>query len=94
MTSDLLAASLEIAVSLRICELKQMGYIPSDWQANAQSTVNDICSRADELLYGGQNKGEVAKLFNRVACAIAVLAFQPGGINIFGFKAEATFPEQ
>ena len=93
MTSDLLTSSLEIAVSLRICELKQMGYIPSDWQANAQSTVDVICSRGDELLYGGQNKGEVANLFNKVACAIAVLAFQPGGINIFGFKAEAVFTD-
>lgn len=88
---DLLPVTLEIAVSIRIAEIKQMGYIPSDWQFNAQSLVDDICHKGDQLLYGSQDKGETAAIFNQLARAIAVLAFQPGGINIFGFKAEAIF---
>jgi hypothetical protein len=43
----------------------------------------ELVSRGDVLMFGGK-KGEAAELFNRLANALAVLAFAPGGIKVFG----------
>ena len=48
----------------------------------------------DILLCGGGKPGECADLFNRTAHAIAVLAFVPGGVTIFGATFEANPPPE
>jgi hypothetical protein len=58
-------------------------------QARAFST--DLAARGDVLMFGGK-KGEAAHLFNRLAHALAVLAFAPGGVTIFGHHWEAHPP--
>jgi hypothetical protein len=44
-------------------------------------------------LFKSKIKGETAKQFNKTALAIAVLSFQPGGIEIFGLHFEESLPE-
>jgi hypothetical protein len=51
--------------------------------------------KGDVLMFGGsKTKGEVATLFNRLAQALAVMAFAPGGVRFAGdhFKARPEDP--
>jgi hypothetical protein len=85
----LLETMMPMAVFLRIKTLeKQGGPAPED-MAKIQETSDMLGEHGDILLHGGGKKGECADLFNRTAHAIAVLAFVPGGVEIFGAKFEA-----
>ena len=77
------------AAYLRIAEIeKQGGPTPED-MVKAQETADLLGEHGDVLLHGGGRKGQCADLFNRTAHAIAVLAFVPGGVEVFGTKFEA-----
>ncbi|MFN6560024.1 MAG: BC1872 family protein [Nostoc sp. ChiSLP01] len=91
--SQALIPCLETAVMLRIMEIRQMGYIPDYLYEEARKTGDLIANCGDRLLFRSTKLGETAQLFNQAALAIAVLAFQPGGVEIFGFKFEASFPK-
>ena len=84
-----LSSMMAMAVPLYIERLKQNGGpTPEDFK-KAQETSGLLGERGDVLLYGGGKKGECADLFNRTAKAIAVLAFVPSGVEIFGSHWEA-----
>jgi hypothetical protein len=70
-------------------EFKKTGPNEEDFQ-KARELSDILGEKVDILLYGSKKRGEVADLFNRVASAIAVLAFLPGGITIFGQHWENT----
>lgn len=81
-------------VPLRIADLQRRGG-PEDWEYEAaRAFVPDLLERGDVLLYGGA-PGEAGALAARLMQAIAVLAFAPGGITIFGqhFEGHATRPQ-
>lgn len=78
-----------MAVPLHILKLKEKGGPDADDMRIAQETSDILGARGDVLLFGGGKKGECADQFNRTAAAIAVLAFCPGGIAIFGQHFEA-----
>lgn len=83
MTNVALAISLEAAVPLWMLEIKQRGRAAwwSRIEANRDIWMNNIAERGDVLQYGGGKKGEVAKLFNELAEALAHMAFMPGGVR-------------
>jgi len=54
-----------------------------------RETSGMLGEHGDILIHGGGKKGQCADLFNRTAHAIAVLAFAPGGVEVFGAKFEA-----
>ncbi len=85
-----MAIAISCSVPLYIAEIKQMGYATSDYQDSLREIADLITSDGDVLLYGG-NKGEPAKIFNKLAKAVAFLAFQPGGISILEMHFEASF---
>lgn len=85
--SKALTVTLEIAVLLQILELKSIGYISDATLNDALLTSELIASEGDTLLYGG-DPGQAAFLFNKVARAIAILSFQPGGFAAMGMKFE------
>jgi hypothetical protein len=45
--------------------------------------------KGDTLLFKSDTKGETAGLANRLAHAIAVMSYAPGGITVFGQHFEA-----
>ena len=86
---DLLSDAIGAAVFLNIEMLKERGGPTDEDIKRAQETSDMLGKRGDILLCGGGQKGERAELFNRTAHSIAVLAFCPGGITIFGATFEA-----
>lgn len=88
--SDALAA----AVPLRIHMLVERGG-PTSWEWSETKEFADVLGeKGDVLLFRGGEKGEAAQLFNRLAKAIAVLSFMPGGISTFGQHYEAYVREE
>lgn len=87
--SKLLVMTLQVAVPLRIMRIKERGGPTSaDFEAVANIS-QQLAERGDVLLFGGGKKDEVANLFNGLAETIALLAFSPGGIHLFGQHWEA-----
>lgn len=84
-----LAIAMATAVPLHIMQLQAKGGPDAADRAKAQETSAMLGERGDVLLFGGGKKGEAADLFNRTAHATAVLAFVPGGVDIFGQHFEA-----
>lgn len=84
-----LFSAMSAAVPLRIEALKQKGG-PSDEDLKRAREVGVLLAeKGDVFLFGGGKKGEAADLFNKVAEAVAVLAFCPGGVKLFGSTFEA-----
>ena len=77
------------AVLLQISMMEGRGGPSEEDRARAQQSSDMLGEHGDILLYGGGRKGECADLFNRTAHAIAVLAFVPGGVELFGQRFEA-----
>jgi len=86
---NLLAIAMSAAVPLHIMQLQEKGGPDATDLKKAQETSDMLGERGDVLLFGGGKTGEAADLFNRTAHTIAVLAFVPGGIDIFGQHFEA-----
>ena len=87
--SGLLSETMRFAIPLHIELLKERGGPTADDMAKAQGTSKILGERGDILLHGGGKKGECAEIFNRTAHAIAVLAFAPGGVEVFGTRFDA-----
>lgn len=88
----LLAMAMGAAVPLHIMRLQAKGGPDATDMRKAQETSDMLGERGDVLLHGEGRQGETADLFNRTAHAVAVLAFVPRGVTIFGqhFEAERT----
>ena len=85
----LLPEMMGMAVFLRIKTLEQRGGPGAEDMARLMETSDMLGEHGDVLIYGGGKPGQCADLFNRTAQDIAVLAFVPGGVEIFGTKFEA-----
>ncbi|MEH2201210.1 hypothetical protein [Nostoc sp.] len=85
-----LSVCLEAAVMLRVREIKQSGYISDYLLESVKETADLIAHSGDILLFDNKKAGAI---FNKVATAIAVLSFQSGGVEIFGFKFESNFEQ-
>ncbi len=82
--------TLQLSVWLRIQKYKKQGGPTEDDYARARAFALILAEKADILLFGGGKNNEVAKLFNNLADAVAVMAFAfvPGGVTVFGEKYE------
>lgn len=88
-----LSVALQYSVPLYIAEIKQAGRIPYSAQKNLEEVAELIASEGDNLLFGEGKKGRAGELFNKLAWAIACLAFNPGGVHVCGLHFEARFPQ-
>ena len=89
-----LAIAMGAAVPLHIMQLQAKGGPDAADMKKAQETSDMLGERGDVLLHGGGKKGESSDLFNRTAHTVALLAFVPGGIDIFGQHFEAVAVRQ
>ena len=84
---SLLQATLNVAVPLRIMELRDKP-LAEILDPEALSTIQASLAEArEEVLYGGKAG---AKGFNALADAVARLAFVPGGIDVLGMHFNAS----
>lgn len=92
MSDDaLLSMALSAAVPLWIAEIRQR-HTAADWpvlQDRARECGDVVASRGDNVLYASKKNGESAAAFNRLAEGVAIGAFVPGGITVFGQHFEA-----
>lgn len=84
-----LSSMMQLAVPLWIERMRAKGGPDDEDRKKAQETSEILGERGDILLHGGGKPGECADQFNRTAQAVAVLAFVPGGVDIFGSHFEA-----
>jgi hypothetical protein len=89
-THVLLAATLELAVPLCIADLRAAGGPREEDRERARRFADELASHGDELLYRSREKGGSAALFAELARALAVLAWQPGGVRFAGLRWEVT----
>ena len=81
-TYNLLHDTLGVAVTINMMQLMHSTF--EERQAFIAGDVDIIASEGDNILYPGPRKGDTARAFNALARALAVLAFQPGGVKAFG----------
>jgi hypothetical protein len=87
LVAGLLKTHLEVAVPLRIQEYLQAGG-PSDLDYDRVRTVYppQLGSLGDVLLFGGKR---AAAVMGMLTDGLAVMAFCPGGVSVFGLHFEA-----
>ena len=76
-----LSLALQIAVPMVVQRLQARGGPTGEDWSRAFALVPGLAARGDVLLHGGGQPGEAAELFNRLAHALAVLSFLPGGLH-------------
>lgn len=85
-TRLLLAGMLAVTVPLWIERMRR--WPEESIFARAHECAQIVAEKGDVILYRGK-KGESAAAFNALAEGVAVLAFAPGGVTIFGLHFEA-----
>ncbi len=90
---SLLAAHLEASVPFLIHDyIKAGGPSEQDFARASLVYPTEIGSHGDALMY--REKGQTARMMNILADGVAILAFGPGGITLFGCHFEAKVPEE
>lgn len=84
-----LPTALSAAVPLYILELYERGGPEPEAFSAASAFGAVLAERGDRLLFRSELPGETAELFNRLARTLAVLAFLPDGITLFGEHFDA-----
>lgn len=87
--NPVLAIALSAAVPLRIRAYQEQGGPQESDRERVRSFARVLGEKGDVLQYGSKKSGEAAELFNRLSDALAVLAFQPGGVVFAGERWEA-----
>lgn len=83
MAEKLLPEFIGLFAPLEIMNLEERGGpTREDWRWAASQV--DFLSEKSDMLFGGAEKREVSQVASIYLRAIAILAFAPGGIEIFG----------
>lgn len=83
MVNSNLFLALSAAVPLWIAGLKQRGG-PSESEWRETREFGPVLGEKGDAIQFGGKKGEAAALFNRLAKALAVMSFVPGGVRFGG----------
>lgn len=86
---SMMAQTLGMAVPLAMRALQDRGGPTAGDRASLSAVAKALAESGDQLIFGGPRSRE---LFNATTRAIAILAFCPGGITIFGLHFEADMP--
>lgn len=84
LARDKLLMPLQCGVPFKVADLKARGG-PNDTDIEMMREFSkDLASHGDVLMFGSGKNGQAASLMSGLIHAVAVLAFQPGGVRIFG----------
>lgn len=86
---DTLYIFLSAAVPMQIAQIRARGGLDASDDAETDKIASEIANQGDALLYRGKS-GEARYLVTRLAKALAILAFQPGGVTLGEHHWEAT----
>ncbi len=88
---DLMRLTLQVGVPLKQMEIRHRKG-PFDWEfANIQRLGMELGAKGDALQFRSPNqKGVAADLMAGLIDAIAVLSFQPGGVEFLGKRWDAS----
>lgn len=92
MDSGLLSISLSAAVPLRIAVYVNQGGPRVEDVERARRFAHVLGEKGDILQYRGKKPGQSAEVFNGLADALAIMAFCPGGVKVFGLHFQADLP--
>lgn len=84
--------ALGAAVPLWIEQLRRVRLV--ELQRRAPELAEVIAAKGDIIQFRSKKKGETAAAFNALAEAVAIGAFVPGGITVFGQHFEARHPDR
>ena len=77
---DVLRTTLQLAVPMWIHEMRPWSI--DQRLSMARECAEVVASHGDDLQYGGKH---CADTFNKLACGLACLAHQPGGVKFLGY---------
>lgn len=87
--TPLLVETLAVAVPRVLRQIQAQGG-PTAWDMSQAREIGALLgAHGDVLLFGSPTQGEAAQLFTRLAHAVAVLAWMPGGVTILGHHWES-----
>ena len=87
--SELLDVALQAAVPLRIRELRKQPLSSVLNQKRLKELGDVIAYRGDNIMFGSKKAGQAEDAFNKLAEALARLAFAQGGVTFNGVHYEA-----
>lgn len=90
--NTLLLAHLSLCVPLEVVGLQRHGG-PDDWQierARERLRLNQEEGISEAVMFSFESKGATQRATTRLVEALAVLAFQPGGVRFLGLHFDAT----
>lgn len=86
--SDLMVATLELAVPLWIMRVRE--WTEERRMERARIIGYILAEHGDDILFQGPKKGDTTRAFNAMAEGVAIAAFSPGGVTFMGHHWEAT----
>ena len=86
--SELFRLTLEVGVPIRAAELQYHGGPSKLDLEEARAFADVLAEKGDILQFRGGKKGEAGEIMGGLIRAVAVLAFCPGGIKLFGAHFE------
>lgn len=90
LRDELFLLTIQSAVPIDIAKLAATGG-PNDSQWDwVREFADDLGSLGDVLQFKEEKPGQAAVMMNRLTYALAILAFQPGGVTFAGLHFEAT----
>lgn len=87
---NVLSISLSASVPLRTLEIIRAGGPTEEDYERIRSYTDDLTTNGADLFFRSPRKDASAERFNQVTDAIAVLSFQPGGVNAFGMHFDGS----
>lgn len=80
--------TLELAVPMWVEKIKSYNLPLEAFEARRLKCSQHIAEHGDNIMFRSKKKGDTARAFNRLAEALAICSFAPGGVTFAGMKWE------
>ncbi len=77
------------SVAIKVAKMLEAGIEPVFYDSKREELLDDLLADGDVLIYPDKkNFAKAKQIYDALTDAIAILAFMPCGIEIFGFRYE------